>query len=287
VKIGVIAGRVGVRDGVSLASTLGAAGIAMAASEELGALSDSGAREVRHLFSREAITLIGLTLDLGATGLTPKADLQQQVDRVERAIVAATRLGSRLVLVEIGPLPPSDLAPPPPPAIEPGLLGKLILPDAPKPPPPPTVQRDTAFESTLQQGLTAFCDRANRHGTTVALRSSLGSVVSLASFLRNIACPWLGIDLDPLHVLAEGSSLESALSSCADLIRHARLRDGQRGQGNRSRAVPLGEGQIDVSDYVSLLREADYDGFLSIDPSELAEPRLHASRAIDALKRIL
>jgi len=254
-------------------------------------LSQTGRRELLHAFSSNDVALTALQLSLGGDGLEPRADLDRQVARAGRAMEAAHGLRCPLVLLDLGPLPPApaDLVVPPRPAIDPSMLGRLILPEpmAPIAPPPPSLPAEPAFESSVDGALRAIGGLADRTGVTLALRSSLGSHPGLLRAMRSADAPNFGLDLDPPLVLADPWPLDELFGRFAGLVRHVRLRDGVRGLSNRVQPTVVGEGRTDWDHWFANLRDAGYRGPLTVDPMDLANRPVAASLALSRLGPLL
>ncbi len=233
--------------------------------------SQTGRREIIALLSRFEQPLIAIDLRLGHTGFSPKGDLERELDRLTRAMDIARGLHCSLVLADLGPLPPAPDERPPSPKIEPGMLGKLILPETttPKSTAAP-MPRDPAFESSLEIALRELGSRCDRASCRVAFRSTLGSFASLHYALSRVDCPWFGIDLDPLLMLADEWSSDEIFSRLGKQITHVRGRDGLKGAGNRVTPTAIGAGVVPWRELLSLLRDADYRGPITVDSIDLA-----------------
>jgi sugar phosphate isomerase/epimerase len=232
--------------------------------------SQTARREIIALLNRFEQPLIAVDLHLSNTGFSPKGDLERELDRVSRAMDVARGLHGALVLVDLGQLPPAPDERAPAPKIDPGLLGKLILPDtvAPKSTAAP-IPRDEAFESSLQTALRELGTRCDRASCRVAFRSSLGSFASLYFALSQVDCPWFGVDLDPLLMLADEWPGDEIFSRLGKQLAHVRGRDGLKGTGNRVSPTTIGKGVVDWRELTGQLRDADYRGAITIDAIDL------------------
>lgn len=250
---------------------------------EIVAPSQTGRREILALLSRHEQPLIAIDVRLSATGFSPKGDLERELDRLSRAMDIARGLQCALVLVDLGPLPPAPDEPAPMPKINPTLLGKLVLPDTVAPKSTTTVPRDPAFESSLDIALRELGTRCDRAGCRLALRSSLGSFASLHHALKSVDCPWFGVDLDPLLMLADEWPADEIFTRLGKQIAHVRGRDGLKGAGNRVTPTPIGKGSVNWREFNALLRDADYRGAITIDSIDLAN---RSVSAVDGLKSL-
>lgn len=248
-------------------------------------LSQTGRREFLHLLSSENQQLTGLQLDLGAKGLGPGADVDQQLFRIERAMELATGLHAPVLCIDLGPLPQTVVTEAPQSSISKEQLGALILPEmsAPKPPPaskPP----DPAFVAQIRAALAEIANLAERYSVTVAFSSSLSGFAAIAEMLSEVRCHWFGVDLDTSAVLRDEWPADRIFSSLGSQIRHVRARDAVLGSDRRTKPAIIGRGSINWRQMLSLLDEADYRGFITIDPTELSDRRGTAVEGVRVLR---
>jgi sugar phosphate isomerase/epimerase len=254
-------------------------------------LSESGRREFLRLLAGENQKLAGLRVDLGAKGLGAGVDLDRLLSRMDKIISAAGLLRSGLVCVEVGrlPEPPADVKPPV--AINREMAGLLILPEpvAPAPEPAPVVKSpaDVEAESAVGAALAELARLADRHGVALAFGSSLSSFAALEWVLNSARCPWFGVDLDPVAILHDRWSSDEIFSRLAHSIRHVRARDAEVGAGGRTHPAAVGSGDVDWRALIGNLENSNYRGFVTADPSELANPRASLIAAVDCLKPLL
>jgi sugar phosphate isomerase/epimerase len=249
--------------------------------------SQTGLREILHLFSRFEQRVIGVDVRLAMGGLSPdarNADLEREIDRMDRAMQVARILRSPLVLCDLGPLPPAPMETASVPSISPAQLGKLILPEPAAAAPVRSLPRDLPFETNVETALREVGMRADRLGVMVAFRATLGSFASLQAALRRVECPWFGVDLDPLAMLADEWSADAVFSALGSRLLHVRARDGTKGSGNRVAPAEIGQGQIDWAELSSLCRDADFRGAVSIDAIDLPDRRASTLRGATWLR---
>jgi sugar phosphate isomerase/epimerase len=245
----------------------------------LSDLSETGRREVVHLLSGSGLQLSAVQTSITSEGFAPRTDLQQSIDRVCRAIRATADLRCRLLLVDVGRLPPAveDVAPAP--TVTPELAGLILIPEKKSIDAPPAAPREKPqpeFESTVDTALAEIAQWADRTGVFVAIGSQLSSQASLVRAIRASRCALLGLDLDPLALLADEWPMEELLSRAARSVLHVRVRDGVRGLGNRVQSTLVGEGKVPWPLLLQNLRESDFSGPLTLDPTDLPSPRIAA-----------
>jgi sugar phosphate isomerase/epimerase len=237
-------------------------------------LSASGRREIRRLLSTHEQQLVGLQTDLGPKGLGPGADVDRQIARLDRAMEAAASLEAPLVCVDLGPLPRPTVRPQPKPAIPPDQLGLIIIPPAAALAPQPEASPrpvDISFASQVNEALMDLGSRADRYGVTLAFATSLASFASLHQVLDAARCPWFGIDLDPVAILRDDWDRDEVFSTLGHLVRHIRARDAVIGDDKRTKPAPIGRGDTKWSHLLAALDGAGYQGWMTIDPTDLPD----------------
>lgn len=254
-------------------------------------LSGTGRREFRKLLSSQDQQIVGLRVDLGAKGVGPGADVDRILTRLDQAMEAAAGLGSPLVCVELGPLPEPARAAPAKPKVDPSAAGLIIIPSAADvakvAPPEPEVKGDPAFESAVDGALAELGRRADRYSCLVAMRSELSSFAALERALRVAACPWFGVDLDPVAVLRDRWDVEEVFGAVGPLVRHVRGRDAVAGQDKRTKPAAVGQGGTKWGQVLALLDEAGYAGWVTVDPMELSDRAAGAAVGLEALRKII
>ncbi|HEY7118712.1 MAG TPA: TIM barrel protein, partial [Tepidisphaeraceae bacterium] len=93
-------------------------------------------------------------------------------------------------------------------------------------------------------------------------------------------------DLDPVAILKDRWGVEEVFSRLGPLIRHVRARDAIAGHDKRTKPATIGRGGTNWGHFVSLLDEAGYSGWLTVDPIDLPDRTTAARDAIAHLKTI-
>ncbi|MDB5172196.1 MAG: hypothetical protein JWN51_969, partial [Phycisphaerales bacterium] len=112
---------------------------------------------------------------------------------------------------------------------------------------------------------------ADRYSVVVAFRSDLASLAALERAVAQAACPWFGIDFDPVAVLRDEWEMDETFSRLGALVRHVRGRDAVKGADRRTRPAVVGQGDTDWGTLLANLDAADYHGWITIDPTELPD----------------
>jgi sugar phosphate isomerase/epimerase len=157
-----------------------------------------------------------------------------------------------------------------------GLQAPLVCLDVGNLPDKDTTQVDAA--------LSELGRRADRYSVVVALRSELASLAALQRAMKSAACPWFGLDLDPVAALHDDWSIAEIFARMGNLIRHVRGRDALLGADRRTHSTPIGDGSVDWPQLPRLLNEAGFSGWISIDPMDLTDRRAGAAAGLRHLK---
>jgi sugar phosphate isomerase/epimerase len=214
----------------------------------LTTLSATGYRDLAHSFSAMGQRIGALEL---AVATTPPIDIGRQLDRVRRLMEAAVKLNCRLVVVSLGMLPAAPEAPPPP-QIDAGLLGSLILPTKPSiVPAPRPVSRNPQLEADVHTLLTELGALADRMSVRLAFGSELSTTSDLAHAVTRVSCPMFGCVMDAVSVMQDELLPDVAMDRLRPVL-VVGLRDAKRGAPGRTAAVPLGRGDVPLAELLQL-----------------------------------
>ncbi|HEV8378206.1 MAG TPA: TIM barrel protein [Tepidisphaeraceae bacterium] len=257
-------------------------------------LSGSGKRDFRHLLSAQDQQLAALSVDIGPKGISLGADVDRVIARLDTAMETAVGLGTKLITVDLGPLPaPPPQQPKPQKRINPDEAGLIILPppsmgavEGAAPPEPISGPADPDATGAIDAALYEIGKRADRYGVTNAFRSDLASLAALERAIKSASCPWFGVDLDPVALLRDAWPMDEIFSRLGGLIRHIRGRDAVRGADRRTRPAPIGHGSLNWGDFLANLNAAGYQGWLTIDSLELQDRATAARAGLEYLSKL-
>jgi sugar phosphate isomerase/epimerase len=249
-------------------------------------LSATGQREFRHLLSSQDCQLAGLRVDLGNKGFSPGADVDRLLSQLEDVMQAAAALGTGLICVEAGPLPPPARKKKPKPKITPDEAGLILIPTI-EPEPVEIIDEppaDVAFDGQVDAAMAEVGAKADRYNVMIAFRTELASFAALDRTLSAARCPWFGIDLDPVAILRDACPVDEIFSQLGPLIRHVRGRDAIRGEDRRTKPAPIGRGDTKWDELLSNLEGAGYHGWIGLDSIDLADRAGAAAAGLKYLK---
>jgi sugar phosphate isomerase/epimerase len=128
--------------------------------------------------------------------------------------------------------------------------------------------------------------RADHYGVHIALRSDLVGFADWDKAVRLSACPWFGIDFDPVAALTDSWKLDEIFSRLGELILHVRGRDAILGSERRTKPAVVGTGSVDWPALLKKLDEASYTGWITLDAQQAADRRAAAATGLKFLRDI-
>ncbi len=222
------------RQALTEVGRLGVTGVQMDAVDDLSPnnLSQSGRRELRHLLRAHNLELTAVGCPL-RHGLDVAENQQPRIEHVEKVLAMSFDLGPRIVIIHAGQVPE----------------------DA-----------DSPRHQLLKDALLTLGRYGDRTGTTLALETGLESGTALAGFLNRFDTGSLGVNLDAANLLVHGFEVVESMRALQGRILHAHAKDARRSNPSRAaQEVPLGHGDIDWMEYLGVLEEIEYRGWLTIE----------------------
>jgi sugar phosphate isomerase/epimerase len=222
------------RRALSEATRLGVPGVQVDAVGDLGPnnLSQTGRREFRHLLRSHNLELTALACPL-RRGLDVAEDQQPRIEHVQKVMSLSFDLGPRLVIVQAGPIPEKD---------------------------------DSDSDRRMRESLDRLGRYGDRTGTLLALETGLESGQVLADYLARFDTGGLAVNLDPANLLMHSFDVVEGMRAMNRRIVHCHAKDARRASASRSaQEVPLGHGDIDWLEFLAVLEEIEYRGWLTVE----------------------
>ncbi len=235
VKIGVRLESQGLplRGALAAAARMGVAGVRVDAVGDLSpnSLSESGRREFRHLLRSYNLELTALVCPL-RRGLDVAEDQQPRIEHVRKVMTLSYDLGPRVAIVEAGAVPGEG---------------------------------EEARGRLLTESLTALAAHGDRTGTILALETGLESGEALNAYLARFDSGSLGANLDPANLLTHGFDVYESARALNRRIVRVTARDARLvGASRTAQEVPLGHGDVEWMQFLGVLEEVDYRGWLTV-----------------------
>jgi sugar phosphate isomerase/epimerase len=245
-----------VRRGLEEAERLGAVGVQLDAVGDLSPdnLEQTGRRELRHLLRAHNLELTALGCPL-RHGLDLARDQEPRIDRVRKVMTLSFDLGARVTIVQAGKV---------------------------------HEEAGDARTALLSEALRALGAHGDRTGTVLALETGLESGDVLRRFLDRFDTGGLGVNLDPANMLINGFDPYASARTLHDRIVHTHARDARSaGPSRAAQEVPLGHGDIDWMQFLGVLEEIDYHGWLTVEQEVGGNRRADIQASIQFLRRFV
>jgi sugar phosphate isomerase/epimerase len=218
---------------------------------------ETARRHLRRFVNDQNLEIAALLVDIGGLRFGDPARLEEGIDRTVAAIQMAAQMHVPIVAVELGPVVPED----------------------------------THIEQSLRQ-LAQTCDST---GTFLALQTGYTDPEEMARMIRNLGGSTLRACYDPAALLLGGFEALPGIGPPAGQIILAYVRDAIAGRGSQSgggrapqgRETALGEGELDLAEYLAALQEAGHFVPLIVRRTQAMHPVVELSKAKEALEAVV
>jgi sugar phosphate isomerase/epimerase len=238
-----------IREQIQEAARLGAKGVVIDAIGELSPdrLSETGRREIRYLLRSVELSLIALHLPTRRPFDTLD-QLEDRLQRADRAFALAFELGTTLVLARVGALPPES---------------------------------DAARREVFLSALHELSRRADHRGVRLTIETGTEAGDVLAAVLDAIPTRSLAASIDPAALLQNRVDPIATTRSLGPWVAHAYANDASTAPAGRIATFPgsgFPPGTLDWEEYLGALEEIQYRGYLTVwpDPARPAGPQFTA-----------
>lgn len=241
------------RQALHTAGRLEAEGVQIDLRQELpvAELSDTAIRQLRKM-------LDDLNLRVGSVafptrrGFADPDQLERRIEATLQAMHAASRLGSRVMLIMLGRCPA-----------------------------PESVER-----STLLEALGTLSSNGNRLGVELALQAA-ATATELEQLLGELPEGALGLDINPAELVLGGESSREFVEQLGSRVTHLFANDAVRGFGSTGGGeVELGRGAADFPELLAILEERGYRGWATIERRGSRQPATDVENAVRFLRSL-
>ncbi len=238
-----------IREQIHEAARTGARGLVLEAIGDLSPsrLGETGRRELRHLLRTMELSLVALALPT-RRGFDTTDQLDDRVRRADNAFAMAYELGTTVVLVRAGQIPPQD-----------------------------EKERGEVFRGAIH----SLSQQADHRGVRLALETGTEPGQRLKTFLDSLEMTSLAASIDPASLLRAGIDPVATCRELGTWVAHAYAGDAAN---SAARAAPnprgfgFPAGALDWEEYLGALEEIGYNGFLTVWPEPTEDPRAVFSR---------
>lgn len=255
-KIGVIIEslRLPVKQAIQLASEIGVEGIQFyATSGELSAgnLTRSGRHDFLKFLEGRRLVVSAVCGDFGK-GFTNPEIVDEQIAKTKPIIELCSDLGAGIVTSHIGVIPQ---------------------------------ERESKEWSCLSDALTELGKFAEGFEACFACETGPESPELMREFIESLPTDGIRVNYDPANLVMNGFDPVAGVYELANYIVHTHAKDGYREEDRRGE-VPLGEGQVDFPEYISAMKEIEYEGFYTIERETGEEPVRDIIKAKEFLEKL-
>jgi sugar phosphate isomerase/epimerase len=244
------------RRGLQEIERLGVTGVQLDATGDLAPrnLSQTGRREVLHLLRGHNLELTALGCPL-RHGLDTAEGQEARIEHVRKVLSLSFDLGARVVVVQAGRIPE---------------------------------KADEPTGRRMTEALLALGHHGDRTGTVLALETGLDSGAVLRQFLDGLDTGGLAADLSPANLLLHGFDPYESTRALRGRIAHCHARDARTASASRSaQEVPLGHGDIDWMQFVAVLEEVEYRGWLTVERQSGENRLADIAEGVKFLRRLV
>ncbi|MCI3920844.1 sugar phosphate isomerase/epimerase [Paenibacillus sp. TRM 82003] len=284
-KIGVMVDsfRVGVREGLKKAKSVGADGVQIYAVDgemDPRNMTPADRKELREFVASLGLQISALCGDLGGHGFQDPSVNRDKIDFSKRILDLAMDLGTNVVTTHIG-----------------------IVPD----------DADSRTYAVMREA----CEELGVYATSLdayfAIETGPEPAAHLKSFLDTLSTKGVSVNFDPANmVMVTGDDPVQGVYTLKEYIVHTHAKDGIRlrevdprevygalgfepmshekiaeaaATGASYRELPLGQGGVDFPNYVQALRDIGYKGYLTVEREVGERPEEDIRLAVDFLRR--
>jgi sugar phosphate isomerase/epimerase len=243
------------KNSLRVAADFGVQGVQFDAREELrtGELTETGRRQLLHALGELGLSVAALAFPMRRS-LYDEEQLDGRVAAIKRVMEYAWQLRSRVVAARIGKIPP---------------------------------ERESKSYRLLFDVLTDLARHGNQVGSTLAITPTHDSPAALAELIQSVKSGPLGIDFDPAVFVMSGHKPVEALRTLHPWAIHVTARDAIRDVDAGGVETALGRGEVDWVEFLPLLDEIEYTGWVTVIRSQGEDRANDVARGVQYLKNVL
>lgn len=247
--------RLDLRGALGKAREIGLAGIQLSNLQEevdVENISDSKADELSGMFTGHGLEISAVCGDIGGFALDDEDEAVRRIARTRTIMDNAKKLGVAIVQTHIG-------------LISENFNDKKVI--------------------TMRKCLEEIGRHGEKTGVFLATETGPEPASVMKNFLDALAVPAIKVNYDPANLVMKGFDCISGVYELRDYIIHTHAKDGKKipdAKGRREQ--PLGEGEVNFTEYIRALDEIGYNGFYVIEREvggNPAEDIVEAKRFLD------
>ncbi len=232
---------------------MGATGVQLSQPQEVSRqqLGDTGRRQFLNYLRELDISVASLDVP-AQKSLFDLSHLDRRIEELKSAMTLAFQLNATIVTTRVGRIP----------------------------------EKESSDFSTLSAVLNDLARHGNTVGTTLVITPSGDVPEALLRLVNDIDAGPIGINFDPASFAMTSQNAANAFRELHTSTIQVRVRDGIRDIDGSGLEVPVGRGDVDWPEILSLILDADYRGWYICDRTQGDDIPTDIARSIKFLQTI-
>jgi sugar phosphate isomerase/epimerase len=214
--------------------------------------SETGRRQLLHMLDEVGLSIASLSFPTRRSLYDPQ-ELEARVAAIKRVMEFSALVRAGVVTLRAG-----------------------RIPDEP----------DSNAYLLLREVLNDLCRYGNRVGAMLALTPTSDSAAALRRIVTDVHEGPIGIHFDPAVFVMSGQSAGESMRALHELLVQIQVRDAIRDIDGSGQEVPVGRGEVEWEEFLALVEETHYRGWLTVDRTRGDDPAGDVIRAIEYLKEV-
>ena len=242
------------KQSLQTAAKIGAVGVQLDVRNELNPaeFSETGCRQLLHYLDELSLGVSSLSF-ASQRRLSDLDRLDARLEAVRTAMQFAFRIQARILTVQVGRIPSES---------------------------------DSSDYQMLSDILNDLAKFGNHIGTTLLITSSGDSAETLLQLISTVTQGPIGMNFDPAIFVFSGQNPLEALKALHTLVMHVQVRDAVRDIDGNGLEVPVGRGEVVWDEFLALLEEAGYQGWLTVDRTQGDDKTGDIAKAVQFLRNM-
>ena len=246
--------RLGIKDSIKTASTLGFKGIQIDATQRditPEGLSQTGRRDLNRIVSTNRLCICSLGGELGV-GFDNENEFDFIIKKIKKIINLALDLQTNIVTIQIGSIP---------------------------------VEADSTHWLSVHTALNEIGIHAENYGCRLAVKASYDNYSTLKDFLKSLYTEGIKLIYDPASLMTTNLDPIKGIYELHEYIVHTNLWDTRQTEEGRQIEVPIGDGIIPVEEFASALDSTGYHGFYVLNSKTMQNPIENIKKGKESLDK--
>jgi sugar phosphate isomerase/epimerase len=242
------------KQSLQTAAKIGAGGVQLDVRNELNPadLSETGCRQLLHYLDELSLDVSSLSF-ASRKRLFDLDNIEPRLEAVRTAMQFAFRMQARFLTVQVGRIPSEG---------------------------------ESTDYQMLSEILNDLAKYGNHVGSTLLITPSGDSAESLLQLISTVTQGPIGINFDPAPFVFSGQNPLEALRVLHSSVMHIRVRDALSDIDGNGLEVPVGRGEVVWDEFLALLEEAGYQGWLTIDRTQGDDKTGDIANAVQFLRNV-